>query len=107
MPRGLKLTLQPLSGLLIPINVPIQGSAGRILFSTSQILSAFEKGGSMYMESLGAPKSNGEVVLVLKTKPKQVFADGKRVEFDFKAGEAKISFKHSDEGPVLLKVNLA
>lgn len=105
MPYGLKLILPPLSGLLIPINVPIQGSAGRILFATSQILSAFEKGGSMYMELLGSPKSDGEVVLVLKAKPKQVFADGKKVEFSFRAGEARISFKHSDEGPVLLKVN--
>lgn len=107
MPADLKLILPPLSGLLIPINVPITGGAGKILFSTSQILSAFEKGGSIYMELLGSSKSAGEIFVALKTRPKQVFADGKRVEFEFRKGEAKISFKHSDEGPVLLKINLA
>ncbi len=104
MPQGLKLTLPPLSGLLIPVNVPISGGAGRILFATSQILSAFEKGGSIYMELLGSPKSVGEVVLALKARPKQVFVDGKKAECEFSAGEARLSFRHSDEGPVLLKI---
>ncbi len=106
MPHGSNLTLPPLSGLLIPLHFPIEGGAGRIQFATSQILNAFEKGGSIYMELLGNPKSVGEAVVVLKTRPKGVYADGKKVEFEFRSGEARIYFKHSDEGPVLLKINL-
>lgn len=106
MPQSMELTLPPLSALLIPLNVPIQGSVSRIQYATSQILSAFEKGGSIYMELHGAPRSSGEVVVALKAKPKQVFADGKKVDFVYRAGEARIIFKHSDEGPVLLKINL-
>jgi hypothetical protein len=109
MPYGKEMTLAPLSGLLIPVGVPVQGSRAsdaRMIFSTSQVLSAFEKGGSIYMELHGYPRSEGELTVALKKKPKQVFADGKKLEFSYKSGEAIISFKHSDEGPVLLKINL-
>jgi len=98
-----------LSGLLIPVGVPVQGSRAadaRMIFSTSQVLSAFEKGGSVYMELHGYPRSEGELTVAFKKKPKQVFADGKKLEFSYKSGEAIIPFKHSDEGPVLLKINL-
>lgn len=106
MPHASRLTLPPLTGLLIPIHSPIEASAGRIEFATSQVLSAFEKGGSIYIELLGSPKSAGEIAVLLKKRPKQVYVDGKRTEFEFRAGGARISFRHSDEGPVLLKINL-
>jgi len=109
MPYGHELSVPPLSGLLIPVGVPVQGARAvdaRIAFSTSQVLSAFEKGGSIYMELHGHPRSDGELTVALKKKPKQVFADGKKLEFSYRSGEAIISFKHSDEGPVLLKINL-
>ncbi len=106
MPYGMKLALPGLSGLIIPVNVPVKDSSARIMFSTSQILSAFEKGGSVYTELFGYPGSDAETVIALKKRPKQVFADGKKVEYSYKAGEAIISFRYSDEGPVLLKINL-
>lgn len=106
MPYGMELTLPGLSGLIIPVNLPIQGSDAKIVFSSSQILNAFEKGGSIYMELHGHPKSDGELTVAVKKKPKQVFADGKRLDFSYRSGETIIPFKHSDEGPVLLKINL-
>lgn len=106
MPHGSELTLSGLSGVLIPISVPIEASSGKIRFSTSQIVSAFEKSGSIYIELHGSPNSAGEVAIALKNKPRQAFVDGKKVESSFKGGEAVISFIHSDEGSVLLKLNL-
>lgn len=106
MPHGSELTLTGLSGVLIPVSVPIEASSGKIRFSTSQVVSAFEKSGSIYMELHGSPDSAGEVAIALKSKPRQAFVDGKKAEFSFKGGEAVISFMHSDEGSVLLKLNL-
>ena len=106
IPHGSELTLPGLSGLLIPVGVPIQAGSGRIMFSTSQVISAFEKSGSIYIELHGYPNSAAEVAVALKHKPRQAFVDGKKAEFSFKGGEAVISFRHSDEGSVLLKLNL-
>lgn len=121
MPRGSELSLPGLSGILIPIGVPIplcesghdvspggqgRGCGAKLMFSVSQVVSAFERSGSIYMELHGGPNSQGEVVVALKNKPRQAFVDGKKAEFTFKGGEAVISFKHSDEGSVLLKLNL-
>ena len=106
MPYGAPLTLQGLTGLIIPVNLPVHGSDARIMFSTSQVLSAFEKGGSIFVELHGHPKSEGELTVAMKKRPKQVFADGKKLEFSYRSGEAIIPFRHSDEGPVLMKLNL-
>ncbi len=109
MPYGAQMTVPPLTGLIIPVGVPVRDSragGAKVMFSTSQVLSAFEKGGSVYIELHGFPKSDGELTVALKKKPKQVFADGKKLEYSFRSGEAIIPFKHSDEGPVLLKINL-
>ncbi|MFA6356882.1 MAG: hypothetical protein WCY23_07225, partial [Candidatus Omnitrophota bacterium] len=109
MPYGSEMTVPALTGLIIPIGVQVKDSraaGAKIIFSTSQVLSAFEKGGSIYMELHGHPKSDGELTVALKKRPKQVFADGNKLEFSYRSGEVIISFKHSDEGPVLLKINL-
>ena len=106
IPHASELTLPGLSGILIPVGVPIQGSSARIMFSTSQVISAFERSGSIYMELHGYPNSAAEVAIALKNNPRQAFVDGKKAEFSFKGGEAVISFRHSDEGSVLLKLNL-
>ncbi|MFA5339090.1 MAG: beta-galactosidase [Candidatus Omnitrophota bacterium] len=106
MPYGAPLTLAGLTGLIIPVNFQIHGSAARIIFSTSQILNAFEKGGSIFVELHGQPGSGGELTVAIKKRPKQVFADGRKLEFSYRSGEAIIPFKHSDEGPVLMKINL-
>lgn len=107
MPYSMPLTLAGLTGLIIPVNFPIHGSAARIIFSTSQILSAFEKGGSIFVELHGHPKSDGELTVAIRKRPKHVFSDGKKLEFSYRSGEAIIPFKHSDEGPVLMKINLS
>jgi hypothetical protein len=110
MPYGMKLAVPPLTGLIIPLGVRVKDARGpggaKIVFSTSQILSAFEKGGSIYVELHGFPGSDGELTVALKKRPKQVFADGKKLEFSHRSGEVIVPFKHSDEGPVLLKINL-
>ena len=106
MPDNMPLTLAGLTGLIIPVNFPVHGSAARIIFSTSQILSAFEKGGSVFVELHGQPKSDGELTVAIKKRPKQVYADGRKLEFSYRSGEAIIPFRHSDEGPVLMKINL-
>ena len=106
MPYNMPLTLAGLTGLIIPVNFPVHGSAARIIFSTSQILSAFEKGGSVFVELHGQPKSDGELTVAIKKRPKQVYADGRKLEFSYRSGEAIIPFRHSDEGPVLMKINL-
>jgi len=105
MPYGKPLTLAGLTGLLIPVNFPICGSQAKIIFSSSQVLSAFEKGGSIFVELHGQPASGGELALAVKKKPQRVSADGRKVEFYYKSGEAVISFKHGDEGTVMLKVD--
>lgn len=105
-PTGGEIILPGLSGLLIPVNVPIRDSGGRIVFSTSQVLDAFGKGESLYIELYGTPYSAGEIVVALKNKPKEVFIDGKRIDFLFRRNSAAVKFKHGDEGSALLKLNL-
>lgn len=105
-PTDLAITLPGLSGLLIPVNVPVRDSAGRIVFSTSQVLSAFGKGEALYVELYGPPYSAGEIVLELKNKPKEILIDGKKIDFSFKRNLAAVRFKHGDEGSALLKLNL-
>lgn len=107
MPYGSTLVLPPMSGLLIPIDVPIQGSKARIAFSTSQVLNAFEKGGSIYVELYGYPVSEGQVAISINKRPKNAFLDGKKVEFSYRAGQFILNYKHKDEGSILLKMNLA
>ncbi len=106
MPHNMPLVLAGLTGLIIPVNFPVHGSAAKIIFSTSQILSAFEKGDSVFVELHGQPGSEGELTVAIKKKPKQVYADGRKLEFSYRSGEAIIPFRHSDEGPVLMKINL-
>jgi beta-galactosidase len=91
LPATGTMTLAPLSGAILPLNIPLDRNV-RLVYATAEVLSALARGRKVKLVFATLPGGQYEVRVALPAKPRVAISGGKSAAA-WSAGEARLDFE--------------